>query len=158
MKNSFPRSIRQVNHGATVKRRRFLSAASARAQTGITEPDTIYYGQIINRTSGQADLITAGTIVWTVSCQSGQTVTLTNVLAPLNNGQYSYELLVPQEAFGYGLTIDSNSIPTAPAAGNLQSVANYASMACQLQSWPLALIFSWCRKPIAAPLIGWIWN
>src|SRR5207245_1247175 len=34
-------------------------------------------------------------------------------LTPLNNGLYSYSLLVPQEALVYGLTVSSTAVPLA---------------------------------------------
>jgi hypothetical protein len=42
-----------------------LSPIFAPAQ--ISEPETIFYGQVINRTSGQLDLITVGNLVWRIA-------------------------------------------------------------------------------------------
>jgi Ca2+-binding RTX toxin-like protein len=84
-------------------------AVFARAE--ISEPDTMIYGQIINRTSGQTDLIQAGTLTWTITSPDGKQITLQTGVHPYNLGQYCYELQVPNEALNYGLTVSSNAIP-----------------------------------------------
>ena len=89
--------------------------ASSRAH--ISEPETILYGKVINRTSGQEDLLTQGNLVWTMSGTDGRQLTFTATLQRLNGGQYSYQLLIPHEALNYGLTVASNAVPlpTLPA-------------------------------------------
>ena len=64
----------------------------------IGEPDTIFYGQVVNRTSGQIDLITSGNMVWVLTRPDGQQITLTATLRALNKGLYSYRLSVPQSS------------------------------------------------------------
>lgn len=81
------------------------------ARADITEPDTIFYGQIINRTSGQIDLIQQGTLTWTINSPDGKTITLQTGVHSYNLGQFCYELQVPSEALTYGLTVSSNAIP-----------------------------------------------
>ena len=89
---------------------------SAHAQ--ISEPDTIFYGQVINRSSGQIDFLTAGKLVWTIVRPDGKQIVLNADLAPLNNGVYSYSLLVPHEALTYGLTVSDTAVPLAGANAN----------------------------------------
>ncbi len=84
------------------------------ARADISEPQTIFYGRIINRTSGQEDLITQGNLVWNITGPDGAFISVTNTLQPLNGGMYSYKLLVPHEALGYGLQVSSNSLPLPP--------------------------------------------
>lgn len=84
----------------------------------ISEPATVFYGQVINRTSGQLDLITQGNLVWTIIRPDGQQITLNTTLQPLNNGQYSYRLLVPHQALTYGLTVSAAAVPLAGAPAN----------------------------------------
>jgi cadherin-like protein/hemolysin type calcium-binding protein len=86
-----------------------LLATPSRAE--IPEPDTIFYGKIINRSSLQEDLLTQGTLSWIIARPDGVQMTLNAVLTPLNNGLYSYSLRVPHEALVYGLTVSSNAIP-----------------------------------------------
>jgi hypothetical protein len=86
-----------------------LLAASARAE--IPEPDTIFYGKIINRTSGQEYLLSQGTLTWVINRPDGTQISLTTQLSPVAGGIYSYKLLVPHEALAYGLTVSTNSVP-----------------------------------------------
>lgn len=93
-----------------------LAPALAAAQ--ISEPDTVFYGQIVNRTSGQPDLLTQGQLTWTIIRPDGQQLTLTTTLLPLGNGRFSYRLLVPHQALTYGLTVATTAVPLAAAPGN----------------------------------------
>jgi Ca2+-binding RTX toxin-like protein len=87
------------------------------ARAGISEPDTMFYGQIINRTSGQIDLVQNGTVTWTITSPDGKQITLTTGVHPYNLGQFCYQLQVPNEALTYGLTVSSNAIPLAAQSG-----------------------------------------
>ena len=91
-----------------------LAAIPVAAQ--ILEPDTIFYGQVINRTSSQIDLLTAGTLTWQIVRPDGQQITLTAALKPLNRGLYSYRLAVPHQALAFGLTVDADQVPLAASA------------------------------------------
>jgi hypothetical protein len=93
-----------------------LALASARAGAQIIEPDTVFYGQIINRTTAQIDLVSSGKLAWTIARPDGQPITVRTVLAPLGNGRYSYRLSVPHEALTYGLTVDSSQVPLSASA------------------------------------------
>ena len=84
--------------------------AAVFARADISEPDTMFYGQIINRTSGQIDLIQQGTLTWQITSPDGKTITLQTGVHPYNLGQFCYELQVPSEALTYGLTVSSNAI------------------------------------------------
>lgn len=79
----------------------------------IPEPDTIFYGRIVNRSSGQEDLLAQGNLSWIVRRPDGQQITLSAKVKPLNNGLYSYSLLVPHQALAFGLTVSSNVVPLA---------------------------------------------
>ena len=81
-----------------------------------TEPDTTFYGEVINRTSGQIDLLNSGTLTWVIARPDGQQITLQTTLKPLNNGVYSYRLAVPHEALAYGLTVDATEVPLSASA------------------------------------------
>src|SRR5690349_15979912 len=67
-----------------------LFAMTARAE--IPEPDTIFYGKIINRTSGQEYLLSSGTLSWVVRRPDGVQISLTGKVTPLAGGLYSYNL------------------------------------------------------------------
>jgi hypothetical protein len=78
---------------------------------GITEPDTIFYGKIVNRTGPQEYFVTQGKLVWVISRPDGQQITLRASLAPIDGGTYSYQLAVPHEALAFGLVVSSNAVP-----------------------------------------------
>lgn len=84
----------------------------------ISEPDTVFYGQIINRTSGQVNLVTQGKLTWTLSRPDGRQIRLTTTLKPLNNGWYSYSLSVPHQVLSYGLTVAAEAVPLAGSPAN----------------------------------------
>jgi len=88
-----------------------LCSIAVPASAQITEPDTIFYGKVINPTSGQRFVLDQGTLLWTINCPDGRQLTLTALLQPLNRGEYSYQLLVPHEALAFGLTTVSGVVP-----------------------------------------------
>src|SRR5690348_17152486 len=69
---------------------------------GVSEPDTIFYGKIINRTGGAEYMLTKGNLVWKISRPDGQQITLNAPVVSVGGGIYSYQLLVPQEALAFG--------------------------------------------------------
>src|SRR5262249_30186351 len=78
---------------------------------GISEPGTVFYGKIINRTSGQEYLLTNGHLVWIIGGADGSQITLTANLAALRNGDFSYRLDVPHQALSSGLDISPGNVP-----------------------------------------------
>ncbi len=88
-----------------------LLTAAACLGAGILEPSTVFYGRIINPTSGQPYLVTAGSLSWTIRVPGRQDVTLETELKALNDGQCSYRLDVPHEALGLGLDADARTVP-----------------------------------------------
>ena len=74
------------------------------ASAQISEPATVFYGQVVNRTSGQSDLLTQGTLLWAIQRADGKTLTLSAALTPLGDGRYSYRLSVPHQTLTYGLS------------------------------------------------------
>jgi hypothetical protein len=89
---------------------------SGHAAAQIIEPDTIFYGQVINRTTAQIDLLTSGKLTWTVARPDGQQITVKTVLAPLGNGRYSYRLSIPHQALTYGLAVNASQVPLSASA------------------------------------------
>jgi hypothetical protein len=88
-----------------------------------TEPDTIFYGQIVNRTSGQIDQLTSGQLAWVIARPDGQQITLQTTLKPLGKGLYSYRISVPHETLAYGLTVDSSEVPLAASVATCSHVS-----------------------------------
>jgi len=86
-----------------------LAPPASRAE--ISEPDTIFYGKIVNRTSGEEYVLKQGTLSWVIKRPDGRLLTLSASLQPLKNGTYSYQLKVPHQALTYGLTVSSAAVP-----------------------------------------------
>ncbi len=85
--------------------------APSLAPAQIAEPATVFYGQVVNRTSGQPNQLTQGTLQWAIRRADGKTLTLTAKLESLGNGRFSYRIAVPHEALTYGLTVSDASVP-----------------------------------------------
>lgn len=100
-----------------------LVLASA-AVASLPEPETLFYGRIVNRTLGPEHLLTQGQLVWVVTRPDGRQVTLTGRLEALRDGQFSYRLGVPHQALASGVTVATNAVPLAaqPAACSLAQV------------------------------------
>src|ERR1051326_1594392 len=78
---------------------------------GIPEPETGFYGKVVNRTSGQEYVMSQGALAWTIIRPDGAQVALAAELQPLNNGQFSYRLDIPHQALSAGVDISSNAVP-----------------------------------------------
>ena len=91
----------------------FWLAPPGRAE--IPEPPTLFYGQIVNRTSGQPYVLTNGTLVWKiVPAAGGAPVVLTTPLGTVAAGGLSYQLKVPHEALAPGALVAQGSVPLPP--------------------------------------------
>ena len=88
-----------------------LGGGSESRAAYVTEPETVFYGRIINRISGQTYVLSEGTLTWRIRRSNGPLVTLTTQIQPLKDGAYSYRLNVPQQALGLGLTTSTNVVP-----------------------------------------------
>lgn len=95
-----------------------LTAATAvvQASTSVPEPETIFYGKIINRSGPQPYQMTAGTLIWSISLEGATSLQLTAELEPLADGVYSYQLPVPHSALALDLAAGTDGIPL-PATG-----------------------------------------
>jgi hypothetical protein len=94
-----------------------LCAVEAGAQ--ITEPDTVFYGRIINPNSPAPFLYQAfeGTLSWTINiAATGQSQTFATKLQPLGDGKYSYRLAIPHYALGFNLPAQPIGVPLTASA------------------------------------------
>ncbi|NLC83446.1 MAG: hypothetical protein GX748_19900 [Lentisphaerae bacterium] len=87
-----------------------LTACTLRAAQ-ISEPATVFYGQVMATADVQPHLITEGRLTWVIRRADGVDVTLTASLFAYNNGLYSYRLDVPHAAMGLGLVTDPANVP-----------------------------------------------
>jgi hypothetical protein len=94
----------------------FFSALSLRA--GITEPETIFFGKVINRTTGQEYVMTNGALSWVIVKPDASRITLATKLQAIKDGDFSYRLNIPHQALSSGLDVNTNAVPltTQPAA------------------------------------------
>ena len=80
---------------------------------GIPEPETVFYGKIVNKSDGHEYQLTSGSLSWTLSSQEpgGATVTLTSTIKSLKDGEYSYELYVPHETLAQVTSVPDDVVP-----------------------------------------------
>src|SRR6266545_1344750 len=76
----------------------FSLVACIHTLAGIPEPETVFYGKIINRVSGQELLLSEGTLKWVISKADGKQLTLQTKIGAVKGGEYSYRLNVPHQA------------------------------------------------------------
>lgn len=72
------------------------------ARAYISEPETIIYGRIINRSGAVDQLVTQGSLVWKLRKPDGSDLLLTASVDPLNGGTFSYSLAIPHQALSLG--------------------------------------------------------
>lgn len=77
----------------------------------ITEPETVFYGQVVGTGSSRPFVLTEGTLRWTVRRSDGSPLELRARLWPHQNGAISYRLNVPHAALASGLTVEPGNIP-----------------------------------------------
>ena len=80
------------------------------SHAGISEPSTVFYGRIVNRTSGQEYQLTNGHLVWIINRPDGSQLTLATDVTTLRGGDFSYRLDVPHQALSSGLDISPNNV------------------------------------------------
>ncbi|MES2571152.1 MAG: hypothetical protein V4710_13980 [Verrucomicrobiota bacterium] len=97
-----------------------LGASFARG-ANIPEPETVFYGAVINRFDNQAQVLTSGQLTWLIRDGDGTTLTLTTALEILP-GNLSYRLKVPHQALSNGLTV-SNALPLGAAPATYQHLS-----------------------------------
>ncbi|MFT5128817.1 MAG: hypothetical protein ACI8W8_002436 [Rhodothermales bacterium] len=81
-----------------------LLALLAHAQ--IHEPDLVFYGKIINPSSGQPHQLSSGNLAWTIG-----DLPLTTELRSIGSGQYSYSLQIPAQALSLGVDSTPGALP-----------------------------------------------
>jgi hypothetical protein len=88
-----------------------IVAASPVAHAFISEPETIIYGRIVNRTGGQSEqLVTSGNLVWKIQRADGSEISLTGEVGELQ-GSSSYFVRVPHNALVVGESSTSYTLP-----------------------------------------------
>jgi hypothetical protein len=96
------------------------SVTSAFPANSVPEPETIFYGKVINTSSVQQHQMTSGSFSWSISAGEGEALVLEGTLTPLADGAYSYRLKVPHSALALDLEPGSDAIPLAAADSSHQ--------------------------------------
>ncbi len=77
----------------------------------VPEPETVFFGRIVNRTGAQEFLVTRGTLQVTIATEGAQPMELSTDIKPYAGGKYSYVLRVPHQAKSLDLEVDSAALP-----------------------------------------------
>jgi len=102
---------------ATNPRRGFLAAAACLAtcltvlHAQVPEPETVFYGRVVNRTSGQEFQVTTGALKFTVTGAGVAPLEVTTQLQALGGGRFSYLLRIPHQAKSLDLTVQTGNLP-----------------------------------------------
>lgn len=95
------------------------------AQALITEPETLVYGRILNRANPNLEqIVTEGTLHWTLQKPDGSTVVLTGEVDALNGGGFSYLVRIPHQAMMLG----QQPSPLVLPLGTTTTTASHASI------------------------------
>lgn len=86
-----------------------LVPATGWAEVSIPEPDTVFYGRVINRSAGHEQFLTGGTLTWTVT--DGTVTTTLTASIERSAGQGIYRLEVPHSLAVSGLELTTGLLP-----------------------------------------------
>ncbi len=92
-----------------------LALPAMAAINTVPEPETTFYGRILDRSGPVDRILTEGTLAWSVRKADGSVLPLSATLLPFKNGEYSYALRVPHQVLALGLTAS----PSVVALGTL---------------------------------------
>jgi len=100
-----------------------LLALSAPPLLGeVPEPETVFYGRVVNRTTAQEHQLTSGTLTMVVAGEGGASVEARVALQPHAGGKYSYVLRLPHQAKSLDLSVDEGALPLRPADAEFESL------------------------------------
>lgn len=89
-----------------------LSGAKPVQAARISEPDTLVYGRVVERTGVREFALTSGKLVWKLRTigPGGREYQLTTQLERLADGRFSYRLKIPHEVLAYDLSVSSKAV------------------------------------------------
>jgi hypothetical protein len=85
----------------------------AMAANTVPEPETVFYGRIVERSGPVDRILTEGMLSWRLRKADGTQLPLEAALFPHKNGVFSYSLRVPHTALALGLTASARSVALA---------------------------------------------
>lgn len=89
----------------------------------VPEPETVFYGRIVNRSSGQEYQVTSGTLQMTVAGEGTPAVELTAQIQPHGEGKYSYVLKMPHQAKSLDLNVEAGKLPLHTSDRGFENVS-----------------------------------
>ena len=96
----------------------FLAAITlpAFSATSVPEPETIFYGKVVNRSGPVPHQMAEGSLVWTIDSGAAPPLEFSIPLQSLAEGEFSYRLAIPHSALSLDLEPDPDGIAlgTAP--------------------------------------------
>ena len=97
-----------------------LAPAVGRASVSVSEPGTVFYGQVINRYSSHEQVLSQGTLTWTIT-DGTSTTTLTTSIDHLGT-QAIYRLEIPHSLAASGLDLATGSLPLGISSAQYRHV------------------------------------
>lgn len=91
----------------------------------ISEPDTLFYGRIVERVKDRQFPLNSGSLVWTLRTTGAtpKEYRLTCQLGRLGGGSYSYKIKIPHEVLAYDLSVNPSSVPLNAGGTRLEHVS-----------------------------------
>lgn len=87
------------------------TTAFVHAASTVPEPETIFYGKVINRSGPQDHQMTEGSLEWSVDAGGSEPMVFMASLQSLADGSYSYRLAIPHSALALDLEAATDGIP-----------------------------------------------
>lgn len=90
----------------------------------VSEPETLIYGRILNRTNPNAEqLVTSGSLEWSIRRPDGSTIRLAGEIDSLGGGRFSYLVRVPHQAMMLGQSPAALTVPLGTASATAYHTA-----------------------------------
>jgi hypothetical protein len=80
------------------------------AANTVPEPETVFYGRILERSGPVDRILTEGTLAWKLRKADGTELPLQASLFPHKDGAFSYSLRVPHQALALGLSTSTEAV------------------------------------------------
>jgi hypothetical protein len=106
------------------------------ATRSISEPETLLYGRVVNRSDGSSRVLTQGKLQWTVTDSDGVVMTLSADLSPIGGGHFSYRLPIPHTAVALGVPVGDRTIPFGGAASSVLHSSVFVDGQAARLVWP----------------------
>lgn len=95
--------------------------AAGRAMVSVSEPGTVFYGQVINRSSGHEQVLSQGALNWTIT--DGSTTTTLSANIDQVGTQSIYRLEIPHSLAVSGLDLAAGTLPLGVSASEFRHVS-----------------------------------